>query len=605
MPSRALCKSLSSLLFLDGGADHLAVAAAGAWDHPTDATAAMTLQHNEAGRLTPGPMTRTWWHRLLAPGEPGRPRRKTFRLTAQEKKACAELRRHGLFDADWYLEHYRDIAEADIDPLHHLVRHGIFEGRSPNRDILERALSGFVPSVSPERNTDLARYLEVVALLDRGDVTAVPSAVHVEMPMVDKGHLGQFSDANVLRGLARFARFPLFSEGDYLALNRPLMREPGLVAHRHAFLFGFSEGRTVFDRQTIANELGRRCRIEPSNEVVANGPEPRTRRLSISVVYNTCGNSFLHDIALNLVHDLRTEGHDAALIDDRGSPSDLREHTIIMAPHEFFFVGQGPKWIRDDVTSRSVMFNTEQPQTIWFDRAVPFNMLARGVIDMSPQVASMYAESTPTIHCDLSGPALEDVLPDDNDPLYRILPKAARTIGSRDSGFDDRSLDVSFFGGISAHRDRFFSQTARFFADYKTLFYCRRSELPIGTGGPDLLAAARHAAFHSKVVLNIHRDEFGFFEWHRIVRLGIEAGAIVVSEPCLPHPDFKPNVHYFEESGRHIQNVVEWLVRSPDGRAEADRMRRAALDLVNAKRRQKHAGRRIAHFLDSLGGNVP
>ena len=42
-----------------------------------------------------------------------------------------EIAASGLFDGEWYLRHYRDIAEAGIDPLLHYVTLGAAEGRQP------------------------------------------------------------------------------------------------------------------------------------------------------------------------------------------------------------------------------------------------------------------------------------------------------------------------------------------------------------------------------------------------------------------------------------------------------------------------------------------
>jgi FkbM family methyltransferase len=38
----------------------------------------------------------------------------------------------GLFDREWYLSQYPDVAEANIDPLKHYIAHGGFEGRDPS-----------------------------------------------------------------------------------------------------------------------------------------------------------------------------------------------------------------------------------------------------------------------------------------------------------------------------------------------------------------------------------------------------------------------------------------------------------------------------------------
>ena len=49
----------------------------------------------------------------------------------------ALLRRTGLFDTEWYLKTYKDVAEAAADPLRHYVAHGALEGREPNSTLAE------------------------------------------------------------------------------------------------------------------------------------------------------------------------------------------------------------------------------------------------------------------------------------------------------------------------------------------------------------------------------------------------------------------------------------------------------------------------------------
>ena len=66
-------------------------------------------------------------------------------------------------------------------------------------------------------------------------------------------------------------------------------------------------------------------------------------------------------------------------------------------------------------------------------------------------------------------------------------------------------------------------------------------------------------------------------------------GSVVVSEPCLPHPLFKPGEHFFEEAGRHMPDLIEWMIHTPDGRARAEQVRRAARDLIwNEALRRAH-----------------
>jgi hypothetical protein len=56
----------------------------------------------------------------------------TVRRRLRLMRGAARLKRSGLFDAEWYLHHYADVADAGIDPLHHYVQFGASEGRAPN-----------------------------------------------------------------------------------------------------------------------------------------------------------------------------------------------------------------------------------------------------------------------------------------------------------------------------------------------------------------------------------------------------------------------------------------------------------------------------------------
>lgn len=43
-----------------------------------------------------------------------------------------QLRKSGIFDPEWYVGYYEDIAKAGVDPYRHFIVHGAAEGRSPN-----------------------------------------------------------------------------------------------------------------------------------------------------------------------------------------------------------------------------------------------------------------------------------------------------------------------------------------------------------------------------------------------------------------------------------------------------------------------------------------
>jgi glycosyltransferase involved in cell wall biosynthesis len=56
------------------------------------------------------------------------------RFRSSHPVLIAGVRRSPLFDADWYLDNYPDVAAAAYDPAAHYVRHGADEGRDPGPD---------------------------------------------------------------------------------------------------------------------------------------------------------------------------------------------------------------------------------------------------------------------------------------------------------------------------------------------------------------------------------------------------------------------------------------------------------------------------------------
>jgi len=78
------------------------------------------------------------------------------------------------------------------------------------------------------------------------------------------------------------------------------------------------------------------------------------------------------------------------------------------------------------------------------------------------------------------------------------------------------------------------------------------------------------------VVLNIHRDQMPFFEFHRVVMQAIAGGALVVSEPSYLHPIFKAGLHYLEAPQAEIPELVRWLIATPEGQLRATEIKATA-----------------------------
>ncbi len=73
------------------------------------------------------------------------------------------IRNSGLFDEQFYVSHYRDIAQAGIDPLWHYVHHGALERRDPNPFFHTGYYLRQCPDVAASRKNPLRHFIEVGA----------------------------------------------------------------------------------------------------------------------------------------------------------------------------------------------------------------------------------------------------------------------------------------------------------------------------------------------------------------------------------------------------------------------------------------------------------
>jgi len=87
----------------------------------------------------------------------------------------------------------------------------------------------------------------------------------------------------------------------------------------------------------------------------------------------------------------------------------------------------------------------------------------------------------------------------------------------------------------------------------------------------------------SKIVLNVHRGETGYFEWHRLAVRGMWQRALVVSETSMPVPWLEPGVHYIEAELDELPARIEELLLSESGQAEAERVRTAGFEALRAR----------------------
>lgn len=380
----------------------------------------------------------------------------------------------------------------------------------------------------------------------------------------------------------------LFDGAAYLALH-PDVAASGLDPFLHFIAFGISEGRQNRVPQSYLSHVG-----SMSNEALTERriseralgvgwrrdlPSVWTNR-SVAVYASSLGNFFFRHIADRIADGLRASGVRVYRLDQNSPrPSDVIADFFV-APHEFFHLGSGSRWRNAPEVARSIMLNTEQPGTQWYFLALRYAGTSTTLIDLSPQSAALLRD----FGRDRSGHFPIGTLPSRLTPQSKRSGRMTNVRGFeaqaavRSRWFSravndwrDRPIDVLFLGTLTPRRSEALARLASTLARYKCFIHA-----PTGLGRPltgttaaigteQSLALARNA----KVLLNIHRDEFPYFEWHRVMMIGIEQGAVVLSEPCFPSPGVEPGRHYLAARLDQMPASLSRLVASADGQVLA------------------------------------
>jgi hypothetical protein len=138
---------------------------------------------------------------------------------------------------------------------------------------------------------------------------------------------------------------------------------------------------------------------------------------------------------------------------------------------------------------------------------------------------------------------------------------------------DERPIDLLFIGARAPRRDDALIRLQELADRHRFWYVYREPAAPFTRQSGAAAESSWALAQRAKIVLNLHRDWIGYFEWPRMVMGGFWQGACVVSDPGLSAPIFTPGVHYLEENLRHIAELVRWLLESEDGRDKLDRTR--------------------------------
>ena len=358
----------------------------------------------------------------------------------------------------------------------------------------------------------------------------------------------------------------------------------------HYLAYGAREGRVAFSSEQFPHLLDEKT---PADAVYLQawqaadaragvGVDTKTTRQKLGVYCSSIGNYFITEIADFIAAALTQAGHSVTRLSEQDSvPDDLDGHWVV-APHEFFYLGEGMHWVqRREWLVQAVMVNVEQPQTSWFSKAFHFLRHSKIIFDINVKSAAIMrslglpAYWLPLGHlADYEPFAADERLPD--LLAVRSLPMQVRQkIPSIDAPLSERPLDIHFIGTLNERREKFFAESARWLSQYHCFFHMPPMGVPLLRGQDQALDTETVIGIsrRSKILLNVHRDDLPYFEWHRMVFHGLWQNTLVVTEPCHDIPGLVAGEHFVVCELDEMADKVTWLMRARDGQAEAERVR--------------------------------
>jgi hypothetical protein len=304
-------------------------------------------------------------------------------------------------------------------------------------------------------------------------------------------------------------------------------------------------------------------------------PSGKTRAC-IHLHVNALGNYFFYEMRDLLAAGLEELGFSVQLHDESEGFRGPDDWHIIVAPHEFFYLGEGIGWGERPLPAKLILINTEQPSTQWFQRGARFFPRAAAIWDVDYLSSQrLFHKGYPCRYLPLGYlPEFPPFQKVQQLPFHYgtcLLEPHIRSRTSLTEPLAARPLDIVFFGNPTVKRQQFYAAAAPVLAKYRCFIHFSDGSKPLLAGKttymdtPTVLGLVQR----SRILLNIHRDQDLYFEWQRIVLQGIWQRTLVLSEPCSPAPPFRPGMDFVEADLKAFPEKLDYFLSTPEGQLEA------------------------------------
>jgi GT2 family glycosyltransferase len=233
----------------------------------------------------------------------------------------------------------------------------------------------------------------------------------------------------------------------------------------------------------------------------------------------------------------------------------------VFVPHEYVALTMSSAHPSVAQRRRTIALATEQPGTEWFNRVADAAGQCALTIDINRLgVAALRARGVEARYLRLG-----------------YVPEWDHWHGSS----VERPIDVTFMGGHTTRRGIALARMAPFLSSRRSALHLVESTAPHTEASAAFIAGERkwRALARSKLTVNVHRSELGYFEWQRAVE-AIANGCVLVSEHSVGFEPLVPGEHFISASYDSLPQVVETLLIDAE---QLERIRRAAYDALRTE----------------------
>ena len=240
-------------------------------------------------------------------------------------------------------------------------------------------------------------------------------------------------------------------------------------------------------------------------------------------------------------------------------PAMADDLVYLYVPHEYHPLVEELAHPTKAQLSRTVVICTEQPGTQWFEIDCGIATQAGGVMDINVLgVEELTRRGIVAEHVPLG-----------------YMPAWDTWQGREDQ---ERSIDLAFLGGHTERRAHILAHCAPVMTGRRSAIHLTETGQPHTAGNRSFLAHDQKWSMlaDTKVILNVHRSEFPYMEWHRVIGALLN-GCVVLTEHSLGTEPLVPGEHFVSSNYETLPKVLEGLLGDPE---RIKTIRQAAYNLI-------------------------